>query len=123
LNAYYVTISDCKFYNNNQMNNSANQYNISVAGKVIRLDNNVSFDDQGSPTVAYDMVVDRQAHTVDAFPTCDIYFKGNTFTLGGFRSFNGGFSSSPQDGTTLHDGGGNKGFNTDGRSRAISADR
>jgi hypothetical protein len=113
--AVYIKIKDCKFKNNNQITGSSNQHNMGLSGKEIWLEGILSYDDQVSPTVTYDINVDRQPNTVAVYPTTDIYFRDNTFRLLGFRTYNGAFGVTPTNNTTLHDLGGNIGIVPEGK--------
>ena len=85
--------------------------NIGLSGRVIPLINNVSLDTQGSATVNDDILIDRQANSVNAFPTTDVYLTDNTLTRGNrIKCYDGVFPTTMPAGRNL-DGKNNIGLN------------
>lgn len=111
--ADHLTIQDCVFVDSNQLNSGSVSHNLGLSGGTIRLRNIYSIDDQGAPTVNDDILIDRQASTVSAFPTTDVYLYDSELTRGNkIRCFNGAFLNTMPAGLNLY-GENNIGLNPD----------
>ena len=104
-----LTVENCTAYN--AVGFGPNSHNYGINGGEIRFINNKSYDTQGTPTVNYDTIIDRQTNTVSIWPVTNAYYQGNTLTRGGgFVCFNGAFTTTPPSGLKLYDLGGNTGL-------------